>query len=45
MSEQDLIDRLVKCELVIRNAKQEFYIEQAKRMWIYFDKKLRALNQ
>ena len=45
MSEQDLIDRLVKCEQVIKTSKQEFVIEQAKRMWIYFDKKLQALNQ
>jgi len=45
MSEQDLIDRLVKCELVIRHSKQEFVREQAKRIWIGLDKKLRALNQ
>ena len=45
MSKQDLIDRLVKCELVIRNSKQEFVIEQAKHMWIYFDKKLQTLNE
>jgi len=45
MSEQDLIDRLVKCELVIRHSKQEFVREQAKHMWSIFDNKLQALNQ
>ena len=45
MSKQDLIDRLVKCEQVIKTSKQEFVREQAKHMWSIFDKKLQALNQ
>ena len=45
MSKQDLIDRLVKCELVIRHSKQEFVREQTKHMWSIFDNKLQALNQ
>ena len=45
MSKQDLIDRLVKCEQVIKTSKQEFVREQAKRMWKYFDKQLQLLNE
>jgi len=45
MTKQDLIDRLVKCELVIKHSKQEFVREQAKHMWSVFNQKLQLLEK
>ena len=45
MSKQELIERLVKCELVIRTSKQEFVREQAKHMWSVFNQKLQLLEK